>query len=172
MSKSISSHHTPRLVWRVLLAVALAVASASGAAAQDVLLTPSVFVGDVEGAPFVGDLEVLVTVPAMPSVALGIAFEGSFLGGVPVQTGYAAFLTPLVLVTRGLVYGAAGPSLVVYEEPDGTATAAGGSVELGVAVPVGEALALVAVRGQEYATDTDAILGRVFLRLGVSVPIK
>ena len=157
---------------RTLALFALLATTASAPAAQDILLTPSVFIGDVEGAALIGDLEVLVTVPATPSVALGVAFEGSFLGGVPVEDGYAAFLTPLVLVTRGLTYASAGPSLVVYEEPDGTATAAGGAVEVGVAVPVGEALAIAAVRGQEYATDTEAILGRVFLRLGVSVPLR
>lgn len=157
---------------RLAAAAALVTLAASGAGAQDVLLTPSVFVGDVEGAPLVGDLEVLVTVPATPNVALGVSLEGSFLAGVPVEDGYAAFLTPLALVTRGLVYASAGPSFVVYEEPDGTATALGGAVEMGVAVPVGGALALAAVRGQEYATDTEAILGRVFLRLGVSVPVR
>ncbi len=157
---------------RFLLAAAWLALLVPAASAQDVLLTPSVFVGDVEGAPLVGDLEVLVTVPATPSVAVGVAFEGSFLGGVPVEDGYAAFVTPLALVTRGLVYASAGPSAVVYQEPDGTAVAVGGAVEVGVAVPVGEALVLAAVRGQEYATDTPAILGRAFLRLGLSVPVR
>ena len=157
---------------RTLALAMLAALAAPSPAAQDVLLTPSVFIGDVEGAPLIGDLELLVTVPATPAVAVGVAFEGSFLGGVPVEEGYAVFVTPLALVTRGLAYASAGPSVVVYEEPDETAVALGGAVELGVAIPVDDALVLAAVRGQEYATDTSGILGRVFLRLGVSVPLR